>query len=147
MCSSTSDSWCKHPAGMINGTNSYKESIDLPTSVKKKIYPTFMDLSNGNPLQICLPCKTQNKYGSINGVIWKCCPKEIFSGRLTLETSNALVVACYNDEACGISPICRKLGLESGKVINKFCIKKDSDRKKIMVKKLSDLVKRPEEKT
>lgn len=56
-----SDSWCKYEADKIHITNSYKENIGLPTSVKKKIYPIFMDLNNDNLLQKFLLCKNSEQ--------------------------------------------------------------------------------------
>lgn len=69
MCLSTSDNQCKYQADKINGTNSYKENIVLPTSFKKKLYPIFTDLSDDNLLHKCLRGKTQNNNESVNGVI------------------------------------------------------------------------------
>ena len=110
MCSSPSDSW--YQADKINGTNSYEENIGLSTSVKKKRYPTFIDLSNDSLLQKCLHGKTQNNTESTNEVIWKRCPKDIFLGLITLETSVTSDVNCLNDGACGILHI-HKTGIES----------------------------------
>ena len=132
MCPSTSDSWYKDQVDKINGTNSYEENIGLPTSVKKKIYPTFIDLSNDNLLQKCLHGKTQNNTESINEVIWERCPKDIFLGCITLETSVTSDVNCPNDGAYGILHIHKKLGLQPGKFTNNFCIEEDTDRVNLM---------------
>ena len=67
-----------------------------------------MSLRNDNLLQKYLHGKTQNNNESINGVIWKCCPEDIFVSCITLETSVASAVISYNDGACGILPIYKK---------------------------------------
>ena len=46
-----------------------------------------MCLINDDILQKCLQCKTQKNNESINGNIWKRCPKDIFFDHITLETS------------------------------------------------------------
>ena len=102
MCPSTNDNWCKYHNEKFNGINIFKENIGLPISVKKKTYPIFMELSDDHLFEKCLH----------GGVIWKRCPKDTFVGCITLETSVASVVICYNNGACGILPIYKKLELE-----------------------------------
>ena len=84
-CPKTSDSWCQFQAGKCNGTSQYKEKPGLPSVIRDKIRPIFLDLSDENHLSKCLHGKTQNNNESINNVIWKRCPKDINVGRKTLE--------------------------------------------------------------
>ena len=54
--------------------------------------PVFVSLSDDNLLQKCLHGKTQNNNESLNGLLWKRCPKDVFVGRVTLELGVASAV-------------------------------------------------------
>ena len=53
-------------------------------------------------MQKCLHEKTQNINESLNGLIWKRCPKDVFGGRVTLELGAASAVLAFSDELTGI---------------------------------------------
>ena len=53
-------------------------------------------------MQKCLYEKTQNINESLNGLIWKRCPKDVFGGRVTLELGAASAVLAFCDELTGI---------------------------------------------
>ena len=101
MCPRTSDSWCKFQAYKVNNTNLYKYKPGLPAINRDTIKPVFMDLNNVNLLKKCLHGQTQNYNESINGVIWKRCPKDITVGRTTLETGLASAVIYFSDGISG----------------------------------------------
>jgi hypothetical protein len=50
----------------------------LPDDIIKLIKPIFLRLSSNELLSKCLDGKTQNQNESINGMIWKRIPKNIF---------------------------------------------------------------------
>ena len=54
--------------------------------------PVSVSLSDDNLLQKCLHGKTQNNNESLNGLLWKRCPKDVFVGRVTLELGVASAV-------------------------------------------------------
>ena len=76
---------------------STKKKPGLPSVIRDKIRPIFLDLSDENHLSKCLHGKTQNNNESINNVIWKRCLKDINVGFKTLEFGVAPAVVCFND--------------------------------------------------
>ena len=68
-CPKASDGWCQFQADKCNGTSLYKEKPGLPSVIRDKIRPIFLDLSDENHLSKCLHGKTQNNNESINNVI------------------------------------------------------------------------------
>ena len=83
----------------------------------KKIKPVFMELSNDNLLKKCLHGNTKNTNESINGVIWKKCPKEVCESNHT-----------RNEGANRIPDVIKDYGLREGQITNIFCVKKDESR-------------------
>ena len=106
---STKDSWCKYQADKLNGTNTYKKKLGLPSVIRDTIRPVFVSLSDDNLLQKCLHGKTQNNNESLNGLIWKRCSKDVFVGRVTLELSITSAVIAFNDGLSGIIEVFNKL--------------------------------------
>ena len=80
MCSHSSESWCKFQADKIDNTSLYKNKPGLPSVVRDAIKLIFMGLSDDNLLKKYLHGQTQNNHESLNGVIWKRCPKDVFVG-------------------------------------------------------------------
>ena len=96
-CPHVTDSWCKYQADKINGTNNYKKKPRLPKITYDFIRPVLISLSDEELLKKCLHRKDQNNNESLNGVIWKKCPKDVFVGCATLEIGVALAVLDFND--------------------------------------------------
>ena len=117
MCPRTSDSWCKFQADKVNSTSLYKYKPGLPAIIRDTIKPVFMDLSNDNLLKKCLHGQTQNNNESINGVIWKRCPKDIFVGRTTLEIGVASAVIRFNDGVSGVLKVLKTLKLNLVEIV------------------------------
>ena len=70
------DSWCPFRKAVLDGTvDDYKHTSFLPSAVCDKIKPIFKDLANTQLLRKCVEGYTQNANESLNGVIWKLCPK------------------------------------------------------------------------
>ena len=101
-----------------------------------------MKLSSDELLSKCLHGKTQNNNESLNGIIWKRCPKDIYVGRTTLAMGVASAVISFNDGACGILNIMKEYGLEVGKYCSDFCVSCDTKRIKEMDCKSTDHTKR-----
>ena len=76
-CPKTPLSWCKYQSDICNGTSFYKHKPGIHRKIFQKIKTVFMELSNDNLLKKIPHGKTQNTNESINGVIWKKCPKEV----------------------------------------------------------------------
>ena len=141
MCPRTDISWCKYQADQINGTSNYKYKPGIPIVIRDKIIPIFKELSNDSLLRKCLHGKTQNNNESINGVIWKRCPKDVFVGRNTLEIAVASAVISFNDGVFGILRVLDLLDISPGKYSLKFCNAKDTKRVVEMNRKSTAAVK------
>ena len=74
----------------------------------------FLELSDENLLSKCLHGKTQNSNESINGVIWKGCPKDVFVGWKVLEMGVASAVISFNDGTKRLIDVMKELKVEPG---------------------------------
>ena len=92
MCPRAADSWCKYQADKLNKTNTNKGKPGIPAIIREIIRPVFISLSDEKLSSKCLRGKTQNNNESLNGLIWKRCPKDVFVGRTTLELGVASAI-------------------------------------------------------
>ena len=74
-------------------------------------------MSDDNLLQKCLHGKTQNNNESLNGLIWKRCPKEVFVGCVILELGVASAVIAFNDGLSGIIEVFNKLNIKTRDIL------------------------------
>ena len=128
MCPRTADSWCKFQADKINNTSTYTEKPGIPSIIHEAIKPVFLDLSDDSLLKKCLHGKTQNNNESLNGVIWKRCPKDVFVSKNTIEIGVASAVINFNDGSTEILNVMRNLKIEPGDYAEQFCVKNDQKR-------------------
>ena len=98
-------------------------------------------MSDDNLLQKCLHGKTQNNNKSLNGLISKCCPKDVFVGRVTLELGVASAVKAFNNGLAGTIEVFNKLNIKPGAFCEKYCGFKDEKRITQMDRTLSESVK------
>ena len=85
MCPNDENSWYKYQLDKINGTQKYKNTINIPVNIFHIIKPIFQDLSKEEFLSKCSHGQTQNTNKALNTIIWTRCLKNIFVGRRTLE--------------------------------------------------------------
>ena len=90
-CSDESDSWCRFKQDKANQTSNY-----MFLDIIKLIKPIFLRLGSNELLSKCLDGKTQNQNKSINGMIWKRIPKNIFVRFDVLEFGIYDAVAHFN---------------------------------------------------
>ena len=114
-------------ADKINRTNNYKKKPGLRKIIYDFIRPVFISLSDEDLLKKCQHGKTQNNNESLNGVIWKKCPKDEFAGRATLEIGVASAVFNFNDDSSGGLNVLNSLQIELGKFTTEFCGKRISE--------------------
>ena len=135
LCPKLSGSCCQFQTDKCNGTSLYKEKPGIPSVIRDKIRPIFLDKRDKNLLSKCSHGKTQNNNESINNVIWKRCLKDV-----TLEFAVASVVMCFNDGISGVLNVFKKLNIPYGIYTTKFCKGRGNDRIVVMEKKSSDKV-------
>ena len=73
-------------------------------------------------LSQCLHDKTQNNNESLNGLIWKRCPKDVFVGRTTLELGVASAIISFNDGLGGVVKVFSELNISPGKYTEENCL-------------------------
>ena len=100
-----------------------------------------MDLSNYELLKKCLHGKTRNNNESINNLIWKRCPKDVYVGRTVLEIGAASAVISFNEGFQGMLKVFKELGINPGEYCITFCEKEDSNRIQLMEKKATPACK------
>ena len=107
----------------------------MPGFVRDAIKPVFMDLGDNNIFKKCLHGQTQNNNESLNGVIWKRCPKDVFVGQSTLEMGVASAVINFNHGQSGILKLMENLSMNPGEYLIRYCNERDNTRIKEMEKK------------
>ena len=80
-----------------------------------------MELSANALLEKCLHGKTENNNESLNGVIWKKFPKDVY---VSLEMRIDSAVINFNDGASSILNVMKEYGLQDGHYASTFCGKK-----------------------
>ena len=85
--------------------------------------PIFVDLSKDDLLLKCVHGLTQNNNESINNVIWKRVPKDIYVGWEALEMGVASAVINYNNGLNGISDVYNELSITTHFHTKSFLIK------------------------
>ena len=128
LCPSGKDSWCGWQKDKASGTCDYKHKHSLPPAVIEAVTPVFDDLCKDELLEKCLDGFTQNACESFNALIWKRCPKEVYSGRNTVSTAVSLAVGHFNDGTFSIINILTKLGIEAGPHTRKWAKSEDHKR-------------------
>ena len=113
-CPKTEDTWCKYQRDINDGTNTYNNKPGIHNKLKELLKPAFMTLSSDELLAKCLHGKTQNNNESINNVIWKRCPKDIYVGKTSLSMGVASACIGFNGGASGILDVMIKYGMEVG---------------------------------
>ena len=118
-CPRSDTSWCIWQADQVTSQNRYKVKLSLPVAICNLIKPIFIDLSADSLLTKCLHGGTQNNNESINNVIWKKYPKQTYVSKKILEIGVSSAVLEFNEGTAGIFSVFLKLGIHTGKYMNK----------------------------
>ena len=134
MCPRSSESWCKLQFDKINNTSSYKNKPGLSSVVRDAIKPNFYGFKWWQSFKKCLHGQTQNNNESLNCVIWKWFPKDVFVGWSTLEIGVASAVISFNDGKSGILKAMENINMNPGENCIRYCNERDSTKIKDMEK-------------
>ena len=140
-CLRTETSWCKYQADKLTGKSTYKQKITLPAAVRDVIAPIFKDLGSDSLLKKCLHGKTQNPNESLNQLIWKRCPKDVFVERTALAIGVSSAVLCFNDGEMFLEKVFFKFNMEPGSNLRSYCANRDAARVAKMENQCSTPVK------
>ena len=137
-CPKNETSWCKWQRDQITGKCTYKRNVSLPEWIHELIKPIFQDLSSDELLSKCLHGKTQNCNESLNNLIWKKCPKNVFVQRNTLVCGVNSAVIEFNEGPLGVNDVLSELGIEPGVLTKQMTHKKAIRKSRSICKKLSE---------
>jgi hypothetical protein len=137
LCPKTKDSWCKYQRYKFQNKD-YKEKPGLPNAIKTFIKPVFNDLISEDLLSKCLHGSTQNNNESLNALIWKRCPKDVYVGIDVLNLGCSSAIINFNDGLNGINGVFEKLYLKPGHYSSSFFASSDLKRVKNMEKKCNE---------
>ena len=90
--------------------------------------PIFERLSKDELLDKCQHGMTQNANESLNQLIWKRCPKNVFLERTALTVGVTSAVLQFNDGQKSLVTVLEKLGVKPGAVMQSYCISEDKSR-------------------
>ena len=128
-CPKSTSSWCKFQVDKVMNSHSYIDKPGLPIPLRKKLEPIFRELSSPDLLKKkCLHGNTQNSNESLNGVIWKRCPKDIFVSRLVFEMGVSSAIINFNRGISGILNVLNGCNIESGSYIEYFVGESDHEK-------------------
>ena len=127
-CPKKDDTWCKYQNDVIHGTNLCKDKPGIHIKLKGILQPVFMSLASNELLAKCLHGKTQNNNESLNGVIWKRCPKDVYLGKTTLSMGVASAIIGFDEGATGVLNVMTEYCIEIGNLSSDFCLSHDSGR-------------------
>ena len=77
------------------------------------VEPIFSDLADYDLLSKCFHGKTQNNNESINNLVWRYCPKEVYVSRSTVEDAANFAVAGFNDGNSAFLKLFNYLGIKN----------------------------------
>ena len=109
----------------------YKEKVGLPDAIKKILKPIFVYLTKDELPLKCVHGLTQNNNESINNVIWKRVPKDIYVGREVLEMGVASAVINYYQGLNGICNVYNEVGKFTESFLKQFDTKRVNQMNKI----------------
>ena len=121
-CPTSDDFWCKFKKDEQNGSKAYKKSINLPVSIFRLLKPIFEDLNQTELLAKCLHGKTQNCNESLNNIIWRKCPKQIYVQRRVLEIGVNCAIIDFNDGPQAINNVWKYFFIQPGHVAEEHSI-------------------------
>ena len=140
-CPKSSSSWCKFQVDKVTNTHSYIDKPGLPIPLRKKLEP-ILELNSPDLLKKCLHGNTQNNNESLNGVIWKRCPKDIFVSRLVLEMGVSSAIINFNQGISGILNVLNGCNIESGSYTEHFVDESDHEKVDRQNRKSSEITKK-----
>ena len=127
LCPKTKDSWCKYQRLKLQNKD-YKEKPGLPNAIKTFIKPIFNDLMFEDLFSKCLHGSTQNNNESLNALVRKRCPKDVFVGIYVLNLGCYSAIINFNDGLNGINRVFEKLYLKPGHYSSSFLSSSDLKR-------------------
>ena len=112
LCPEGETSWCKWQKAKAKGSVYTHKKPPLPAPIVKLLQPIYNRLGSAALLERCLGGYTQNPNESLHSTVWKLCPKELFLGRMAVDTASAIAVCRFNDGASSLYDVSRRLQLE-----------------------------------
>ena len=110
LCPEGAESWCKWQKARTTGKE-YDHKDPLPDAIVQLIRSIYSRLGSQSLLEKCVDGYTQNANEALHSTVWKFCPKELFMGKIGVETACSLAVCCFNDGASSLAAVSNRLQL------------------------------------
>ena len=120
------DDWCWYR----NPKKSQGHRPDLPKPMLQTLLPVYERLSEDALLERCSRVSTQNANESLNGLIWRRCPKVQYYGRKSVQIASVMGVMSFNSGVTELNKIKEQFGLTVGRHSTALSLKRDERRKK-----------------
>ena len=141
-CPAGKESWCFYRRAEANNEPPPSHSHPLPREVAIALTPVYTRLGDRKLLERCLPGKTQNANESFHSMVWRCCPKERWAGRRTVEAAVAISCTRYNKGSSALLDVLAQLDLHAGGACEEFVSKSDTLRVQKASRKCSEKAKK-----
>ena len=128
LCPEGETSWCKWQKAKAKGVVYTHKKPPLPAPIVKLPQPIYQRLGSLALLERCLGGYTQNPNESLHSTLWKLYPKELFLGRMAVDTASAIAVCHFNDGASSLYDISKRLVLEPSPICKVQFQQKDLQR-------------------
>ena len=128
LCPTGKDSWCKWQVAKANGEEFHHHKNPIPEAILHLLKPIYSHLGSFSLLEKCLHGYKQNANESLHSVVWKFFPKELFLGKVSVDTACAMAVCSFNDGATSLSTIASRRGLEPSPFCDHHLKRKDAQR-------------------
>ena len=138
LCPVGVDSWCRWQSAKAKGEDFHHHKNPIPEAILHLIKPIYTRLGSPELLKKCLHGYTQNANESLHSVVWKFCPKVLFTGSNNVEMACALAVLSFNDGAVSLAEVSEQLGIPSNSQGRTYLHKKDKSKVKKSVTKSSE---------
>lgn len=142
LCPVGEASWCKWQKAKAKNEPFQHKKKPLPAAILELVKPIYQRLGSKNLLERCLGGYTQNPNESLHAIVWKLCPKELFLGKLAIDTACAIAVCIFNDGITSLQSVSDSMGLQPTKRCQTVLRSKDYSRIKKSDYKASDRYKK-----
>ena len=128
LCPTGEGSWCKWQRAQSLGIEYTHRKPLIPEAIVYLLKPIYARLGSPALLEKCLErlySRYQNANESLHATVWKLCPKELFLGKRSVEIACSIAVSRYNDGACALLSLSKKVELSTSSFCRHLLRKKD----------------------
>ena len=110
LCPEGPESWCKWQKARATGKE-YDHRDPLSDAIVQLICPIYSCLGSRSLLEKSVQGYTQNPNEALHSTVRKFCTKELFMGKIGVETACSLAACCFNDGVSSLAAVSDHLQL------------------------------------